>query len=194
MATFLRELKRLMFATYGERFEHRVAAPEACAAWEGVWRSAFDGKTPGRCRRAIEACLNTYPVPFTPSHFAEQYAALPRDEPPRQQLPPPPMSDRDVAQEYLDLLKHACAATQLAGANRTEVKRTERDIATGRWTPEMEARFQRDLRVTGFGQRRVSTVSFDGRHCCYPGCDEAGVVSASTNGSSTWYCARHWRA
>jgi len=185
MATFLRELKRLMFATYGERFEHRVAAAEACAAWEGVWRSVFEGKTPGRCRRAIEVCLKTYSAPFTPSHFAEQYAALPKDERPCQELPPPPISDREVAQEYLESL-HGIL-------HKRGILRTERNIASGEWTDEMERRFQRDLKITGFGKPRISAVPLANHVCAYPDCDNTGIFSASVTGSSTWYCARHSR-
>jgi len=79
---------------------------------------SFSGKTPSRIRKALDACFAAYQVPFTSGHFEEQYLALPRDEQPHQQLPRPPMSDREVAQEYLDLIKRACAATQLAGASR----------------------------------------------------------------------------
>jgi len=170
---------------YGGIFTSRIDTDQRAAVWATTWLSAFAGKTQNRVERAIDACFRTHSVPFTTAHFEEQYRALPADETARRQLPPPPISDREVVQEYLESLRRIL--------RKRGTVRTERNIASGEWTDEMERRFQRDLTITGFGKPRISGVPLAGHGCAYPGCDQAGVFSGSVTGSSTWYCARHSR-
>lgn len=187
MSEFLRYLKRLLLATYGERFEYRVNSPQACAAWEGVWRAACEGKTPSRCRKAIESCIRVHSVPFTPAHFEEQYSAIPSEQQPTRHLPPPPISDREVASEYIAMIR--------SGLNASVTKRTERNIRNGTWTADTEAAHDRDRRVIGWGEHREPYHPPGGdRACAYPGCAAGGTLSAGNKGGGPWYCRNHWRA
>jgi len=186
LSEFLEWFQRRLEADYGGMFTSRVDSIEKQAAWESLWMQTFSGKTPSRIRKALDACFASYKdAPFTTAHFEEQHRALPKDEQPRQELPPPPISDREVAGEYLESLRGIL--------RKRGTVRTERNIASGEWTDEMERRFQRDLEITGFGKPRISAVPVAGHGCAYAGCDQAGVFSASVTGSSTWYCARHSR-
>jgi hypothetical protein len=186
LSEFLEWFQRRLEADYGGMFTSRVDSIEKQAAWESLWTQTFSGKTPSRIRKALDACFaSCKEAPFTTAHFEEQYRALPADETARRQLPPPPISDREVVQEYLESLRGIL--------RKRGTVRTERNIASGKWTDEMERRFQRDLKITGFGKQRISGVPLAGHVCGYPDCGQAGVFSGSVTGSSTWYCARHWR-
>jgi len=186
LSEFLEWFQRRLEADYGGMFTSRVDSIEKQAAWESLWTQTFSGKTPSRIRKALDACFASYKeAPFTTAHFEEQYRALPADEPPQLQLARPEPSDREVAQEYLESLRGIL--------RKRGTVRTERNIASGEWTNEMERRFQRDLAITGFGKPRISAVPFAGHVCAYPDCDNTGIFSASVTGSSTWYCTRHSR-
>jgi hypothetical protein len=151
LAGFLRWFQARLEGAYGPAFTSRIAAtPESATAklraWESLWADTFAGKQPARIKAAIDACVQKHRQVFTPRDFGEEYRQLSRSEPKTNLLEhhKTDPEGRKRAQE---------AAAEVVRVNGRVPYRTRSNAASGAWTDEMEARFQRHVTILGLCEK-----------------------------------------
>ena len=138
-------LQEMMTTSYGGLFTSRVASTDALERWERLWKVALIGKDPYRTKQAFATLFGLYSEVFGCADFNKIYRETPGKNAGQRSLPKP-RADKERA---LAALKEARESIDRL-TDGTGIRRSRANIASGKWTPEMEERYRAHAAVVGY--------------------------------------------